>query len=376
MMAIRGYTAEVEDRFNQALELTEGAGGVPQRFPVLRSLASLYVLRSEYDKGAAVGRELLDLAEEQDDPALEAEAEFVYGANLVLLNDIRTGLGHLDRAIELFDPNQLRSERFRLGPSPGVVSLTTSAFVEWWLGLPEQAKDRGARALRLATDLKHPTSIAYANYHVALLALWRQDIASVAERGAALMQVANANDYPIWRSLATILLGLCRITAGDTREGLEQLDHGAEVYESLKAPPAFTAGVLSLRATGYALAGRFEEAIGFLSQSFAEPETGINPFRDPTPFSATGQVMHGDLLLAVHPEQPAQAEEAYVSALKIAQELDVLMPQLQARIRLAKLKQGTPNEGDAVRALLDTYDRFTEGFAEVDLIAARSILAT
>ncbi|MDP8928965.1 MAG: hypothetical protein M3O70_10420, partial [Actinomycetota bacterium] len=62
LMAIRGYTAEVEEAHSRALALLEEAGGVRQRFPVLRSLASFHLYRGEFDKAAAVGRELLDLA--------------------------------------------------------------------------------------------------------------------------------------------------------------------------------------------------------------------------------------------------------------------------------------------------------------------------
>ena len=63
------------------------------------------------------------------------------------------GLEHLDRAIELFDPAQRASGRLRLGASPGIVPCTTSAFVLWSIGRPEQAIERGAQALRLAEEL-------------------------------------------------------------------------------------------------------------------------------------------------------------------------------------------------------------------------------
>jgi hypothetical protein len=50
LMAIKGYTPEVEQAHTRALELLEGRA-LPQLFPVLRSLASFYNFRAEHDKG-------------------------------------------------------------------------------------------------------------------------------------------------------------------------------------------------------------------------------------------------------------------------------------------------------------------------------------
>ena len=41
LMAIKGYTSEVEQAYTRALELSEGQGEIPQLFPVLRGLSSL-----------------------------------------------------------------------------------------------------------------------------------------------------------------------------------------------------------------------------------------------------------------------------------------------------------------------------------------------
>jgi len=150
LMAIRGYTQEVEEAYNQALELSEQAGELPRRFPVLRSLASFHLYRGEFDKAAVFGRQLLDLAEQQDDAGLQVEGHLVVGSSSVFRGDVTTGLDHLDRAIALFDPQQQQSGPFRLGPSSGVVSYTTSAFVLWLLGYPDRAVERAETALELA----------------------------------------------------------------------------------------------------------------------------------------------------------------------------------------------------------------------------------
>jgi hypothetical protein len=59
LLAVRGYTDEVEQAYRRARPLLEEGGTVAQRFPVQRSLATFYLYRAEFDKAKAIGRELL-----------------------------------------------------------------------------------------------------------------------------------------------------------------------------------------------------------------------------------------------------------------------------------------------------------------------------
>ena len=59
LLAIKGYSEEVERAYARALELCSSAGEIPQLFPVLRGLASFYVLRSEFAKGFQIGERIL-----------------------------------------------------------------------------------------------------------------------------------------------------------------------------------------------------------------------------------------------------------------------------------------------------------------------------
>ena len=59
LLAIKGYTAEVEQAYTRALELSEAVGEFPQLFPVLRGLASLYIYLGQFDKAAQMGEKIL-----------------------------------------------------------------------------------------------------------------------------------------------------------------------------------------------------------------------------------------------------------------------------------------------------------------------------
>ena len=368
IMAVRGYTPEVEQRFESALQLAEDGGSLPERFPVLRSLASIYFARTEHQKGAELGRRLVDLASADGDRSLLAEAHYILGANLVMLNDVDGGLAHLTQCIDLFEPAATTTERFRLGPSPGVVALTTSAFVRFFRCETDQATSLATRAVDVARQLEHPLSLAYAHYHVALLHLWRQDIAAVAEQTALLAELAESQDYALWRSLALVLGGICRIATGDAA-GHAQMEQGVQIYLTLKTPPGFVSGLFMLRAMGNLMAGRIDEALAGLSESRnASLDDSLSPF------NAMAHVSHGDMLMAQPPPDPDAARAEYQLGYDLAHGLGVLGPELEAAVRLVQLAEGTPDHAAALALLEGAYERVTEGFDEAKVRAARELL--
>jgi predicted ATPase/class 3 adenylate cyclase len=362
LLAIRGYTEEVEENYNRVLALAEEVGELPRRFPVLRGLASFHLYRGDFERSADVGRELLELARHQGDDGLEVDAHLVLGGALAFSGEMPAGLGHLDRAIALFDPDRHRPGPLRLGPSAGVVAHTASALLLWVRGRPETAGTRALAAVELAGRLDHPYTLAYALFHVGLLDLWRGEPRRAHERAAGALHVAAEHDYEVWTAVGLVLQGAALAALGRTDEGLALSQRGLSLYRGLKTPPVFWPLVLSLRAGTLASAGRPADAIPLVDealellgeQDFLAPEFAL---------------LRGDLLLAVGDR--AAAGGHFRSAHELARELELRTPQLRAATRLAHLEAGA----DAAAALRDAYSTFTEGFETAALVEARALLA-
>ena len=367
LMATRGYTEEVEEAFGRALQhLEREAAATPEMLPFLRSLASLHLYRGEFDKGIAIGRQLLELAAQLHDTPLAVEGHLRVGSNLVSLGEAGEGLVHLDRAIELFDPDQHLSGRFRLGASPGVVPYTTSAFALWSLGYPERAVDRGAAAIELATRLDHPFTMAYALFHVALLDVWRGDWVRVHERSTRVLEIAEEHDYQVWRALAMVFVGVSMAALGDRDEGMAVSDRGLGLYQHLTTPPVFWPLILSVRVRGFAMAGRPAEGIDPLDQAMALFQGRVNVLYPELP------LLKGDLLMAL--SRHDDAETSYRHAADTAAQVDARLSQLRAATRLVRLRGdavASSSDGEMLRSL---YDTFTEGFDTADLVEARALL--
>jgi predicted ATPase/class 3 adenylate cyclase len=367
LMAIQGYSREVEEAYARALELFEGQRELPQLFPVLRGLASFYNYRAEFEKGAHVGREILRLADAQDDPSMRVDGHLVLGASIALHNDLRGGLEHLDRAIASFESERYRSRRFRLGNNPGVACYTTSALVLWMLGSPDRAVERANRAVALAAELGHPFTLAYARFHSGFLHLWRREPELVRDRARGVLDVVREHDLQIWKALGTCLLGAANTGLGLYEEGLGQIRQGLDLYHGLKTPPVFWPLILSVQAGAYARSGRPAEGVGLIDEAIEIAGSGLTLVPE-------FYLLKGDLLLALPEADDAGAEHWFRRAFDVAQGLDARMPQLRAAVRLFRLRRDQDSAEHGARVLRPLYETFTEGFATADLVEARDLL--
>jgi hypothetical protein len=368
-LAVRGFTAEAERMICDALERAETAGDARQRFPGLRSLAYLHMMRADFERTGAIARELMAIAEQEQDPLLLSEAHLLEGLSSGWRDDLPGSLEHLDTAVDYFESTRSGYVDFRVGANPGVVANAVSALTRWMVGCPEAASTTMQCALDLAADLDHPYSMAYALHHAGLLDLWRLDLAGVGARSDALLAIAEAHDYPTWRALAFVFGGMAMVGSGEVDAGLARVEEGFELYKGLSAPPVFWPALLMSRASALGMAGRVHEALAFIQEAEAALRSG-------DPMGPDVGIAHGDLLLGLSPPDVPAADAVFDRAVKLAGGRGARMAQLQALTRLAALRRGTPDESDAVRALREAYDCFTEGFDTPHLVAARATLDT
>jgi tetratricopeptide (TPR) repeat protein len=361
LLAVRGYTEEAEQNYERALALARETGDAPQRAPVVRRLASFYFYRGDFHRAKALGRELLDLAEAERDPALQVDGELVYGASAAFLGDVASGMEHLDRAMALFDPQRYLEGSFRFGTSPGAAAHTTSALLEWLRGNPDRSAQIAMRAVDLVHELDHPFTTAYTLFHVAVLDLWRRKLSVVEERAGRVLDIAEQHGYQIWKAVALMLQGAAAAGLGRPTEGIETMERGVALYEGLTTPAVFWPLVLSVRARGFAVAGRPDDALPFIESAIEAAGTGAVIYPE---FG----VLRGELLIALGDTESAMRELHH--AFETAGRLGLRMPQLRAATRLARVRPA-----DAVGPLRGVYETFPEVLDDVDLVEARAALA-
>jgi tetratricopeptide (TPR) repeat protein len=363
-MATKGYSREVEEAYATALQPFEGRE-LPQLFPVLRSLASYYIAQSEFEKAGRIGREILHLAERQQDDGMLIEGHLVLGVSAITVGGIQASLDHLDQAIARVRAGPSRSRPFRLGNNAGATCFTSSAFLLWMLGYPDQAVARSDEGAELANRLQHPYTLAYVQFHCGLLRLWLREPQLVREHAVQVVEVVERYDFPIWRALGTCLLGIADAQLGQAEEGLARVDEGIALYQEMKTPPVFWPQLLAIQAGAHALAGNLAEGLVLVDDALALAANADT--------SAIGEfsLLKGDLLTFAG--AAADAAHWFQEAFDAAGDLGARMTQLRAALRLCHLWRAQGRD-DADRLLRSVYDTFTEGFATADLTEAKALL--
>ena len=289
------------------------------------------------------------------------------GANTGFAGQLEAGLGYLDQAIATFESSDYMPRRLRLGLDPRVSCLTTSGFFLWFLGYPDRAAERAERAIALATDLDHPFSLAYACYHAGFLHLWRREPDVVAERAESSLRVAETSDLPLWRALATVLLGAATSAQGRPEEGIRRMAEGLDQYQGLRTPPVFWPLIRWMQAAAHV-------DVGTPGPGFPLIDEALQIAGSDTVLSPLFHIVRGDLSLLGPDADPAAATASYERAFDVAANLGARMTQLRAAARLVRLATEA-DRAPRVEALRAVHSTFTEGLGTRDLVEAAELLA-
>jgi len=374
LMATQGYTLEVAQSYAQALALFEGgAQDLRQHYSVLRGLASLYLLRMEFDQAVDLGRRIVAMAEAEDDLGMRIDGLLVVGSTLIMTSDLKGGLRDLETAIDLAQAGPATAVRSRQGNDPRVACLTTAAFSHWLLGHPDQAVDRAHAAIALAQRLDHPYTMAYARFHAGLLHHWLGQPEEVVEQAIRLLEIADEYEFRIWSAVGSCLLGTAETDLGRLETGLAEIRRGMADYQGLVSPPVFWPMLLYLEAGARGRAGDSTGALLPLDEAIAlmgGPTSGAT-------FMPELLILRGDLLRGSEADASrpaAEVEATYRSALAAGRSLGARISELRALTRLAAIgtTEASATDTDQLQDLLATFD---EGLGTRDLTAARAVLS-
>ena len=236
------------------------------------------------------------------------------------------------------------------------------------LGYPDQALRRSHEALTLAQELSHPPSLAAVLFYVAFIHCFRREAHATQERAEAAIALANAQGFPQWLAVGTLLQGWALAMQGQEEEGI------AQIRQALAAWRAMGAGL----AVSHFLA-LLAEAMGKQGRPRRGCACWPRRWRTWTPpgsvyYAAEVYWLKGELLLRQAIPDEAQAETCLHQALDIARHQQTKSWELRAAVSLARLWQRQGKRAAAQQMLAEIYGWFTEGFDTVDLQEAKALL--
>jgi predicted ATPase len=126
----------------------------------------------------------------------------------------------------------------------------------------------------------------------------------------------------------------------------------------------------SALALGLAGTGKLDEALVALDDAMAADREGGHGWYAPELLRIKGEV----LLQQAADQSTLAAEDCFDQAARMAREQDALFWELRIALSVARLRVSQGRRHEARALLASVYDRFTEGFATVDMRAARTLL--
>jgi predicted ATPase len=291
---------------------------------------------------------------------------------LFWLGDFRQGHRHLAQGIALYDRHQHRAHALHYGTDPGVFGLCVAGWTLWCLGYPEQALKTTQDGLRLAHEVAHAYTLAFALNTAGLCHQLRHEAAVVREQAEAGLRLAAEHGFAFRAAWAKLLQGWALAAQGRREEGVGRIQEGLAAQRAT-GTEAVAPYFLALQAEVYGQLGQPEAGLAALAEASAMIQRTGEQW-----YEAELYRLRGELTLQTKaPGLPTTVEEAegcFHKAVGIARQQQAKSLELRAVMSLSRLWRQQGKRKEAHRLLSVIYGWFTEGFDTKDLQEAKALL--
>ncbi len=368
LLQARGYGAsETTEVFARAREFTADRDA-PERLAADYGLWVGGLVRGELSSMRVHAKAFLRKVEARPDSAEAGVAHRLLGSTHWFAGEYVEARDHLERALAVFQSGRDDDLAFRFGQDAGVAASLYLALALWPLGDVERAISLARDAQERTARLAHVGTHAYEKAHAALFELTRGDLSRSALNALELARLSREHDLPMWRAYAVFLAGLAGAESGAPSGGLKEMRHGAELLREQSI--LNYDGLLKIAlAEAEARAGDVDRALAILDEALATCDrTGHRAFE------ADLNRVRGEMLLKRDPANPAAAEEAFQTAIAIAQQQSARSFGLRAALPLAKLYHSTGRPAEAHDVLAPALEGFSPTPEMPEIAEAQALL--
>ena len=369
LIAARGYGApETAEAFSKARESAVGEEGASERLAADYGLWVGSFVRGELCAMRAHAKAFLGDVEARPDSPEAGVAQRAIGITRWFAGEYREAQDHLERALALFQPGRDDDFAFRFGWDAGVAAMHYLALTLWPMGDVRRAVSLVRDAQTRIAGLSHIGTHANGYMHAALFELMRGSLPHAALNAAELAQIAREHDLPMWKAFGLVLVGVATAEGRGPSEAFTDMRRGIELLREQNILPFD--GLFKIALAGAeARAGDPDRAVASFDEALATCErTGHRSFE------AELHRVRGETLVKRDPHNLAPAEEAFQSAIAIAQHQGARSFELRAALPLAKLYQLVDRCADAHAALSLALEGFAPTTEMPEIAEAQALL--
>ena len=352
-------------------------------------------MRRQYERTYELGEQILRLAQQAPErvaPILFVEGHYVLGVTEFWRGEFAPSRANLEAVIAAYDVQQYKTHTTLYAQDPGVICRVRLAWTLWYLGYPEQARQRAEEARQLAQAIGHPYTTGYALTYSAWLACDQRDWSAVAELVTELETYARKYVLAYWLSIVLVFKGRLQIEQGEFEQGIASILEGMAAQQAADVEVCVPCA-LSALAVGFGrstLVGvdwrpavrqtlshfpAIGGAVGNGAMGVAALDEALATVaeRGDRYYEAELHRLKGELLQARG--EPAEVVAAsFQRSLSLARQQQARSIELRAAISLSRLWAKQGNVVEARQLLAAIYGWFTEGFNTADLQEARALL--
>jgi predicted ATPase/DNA-binding winged helix-turn-helix (wHTH) protein len=355
----------------EALETADALNDLNAQAGALSMLISIYFARGEFGRAQIAAERIEQVAHRIGDPVHLRFAYQQMANTLLTRGRSREAQQYLERLLRSPAASGDPRDAIYYNSNDHAADRATLAQALWMQGFAEQAVNEARLCLKELQGADHPLLLCRALYGIGRMSTMICDFATADREIARLIEVTKGSNAHLWEAAARFLKGKLLVERGAFAQGLLVLRDAFETcdrtgwhisYEEYK-------GALAL---GLAGTGRLDEALIALDDAMAADRKKSDGRGWYAPELLR---IKGELLLQQAADQLAlAAEDCFNQAAQMAREQGALFWELRVALSVARLRVSQGRQHEARAPLAAVYDRFTEGFATADMLAARTLL--
>lgn len=371
LIAAEGYGAQqVESVYRRALAIARAQGDEVSLSKVQLGLEGYYFMRGDFVAAQKLALEAESLVAHGADPMARLQARWAVANILFHQGALVQAVERMNACLKVYESLAHRPSAVQ---DPGVMCLCYSAWGLWELGYPDQALERAVRVVELADALHHRFSMGEACGFRTTVHYFRGEFHEALAWAQKAIDICEDAGFVVWLAHALVMHGRVLTELGDADAGLVEMRRGYELWTDSGAVvtrPFY----LAMQAESLAHAGRFTEGLGALAEALKLIDCHGERYYEPEI-----RRLQGRLLLLNSGESPDRrsddAQKWFLSALHVAEELQLKSLALRSATDLAQLLEGAGRSGDAYRVLSSASSAITEGRETADVMRASKLLA-
>ena len=365
----KGFAAqETKAAFARAEELAADTGNVDERFATYYGLWLGSMGRGEMGSARETAQTFLREAEAVGRMTEVAAAHRYLGLTCLTQADLIEARAHCEEALRIYDPQRERDAKFRYGTDTAASATAYLANAKWLLGDFGQARELLDEAAVRAVQSSHvPTQVNVCCFNV-VFEVFRDDAQAVLRAARSLLELSREHGIPIFSSLGAMFSSWARARLGEREAGVMELQQTLTAYTeqgSRVTAPLVTALLAELEAESAGDSEAMGRIDGALSLAAKTGEHWTDPML---------HRIRGEILLKRDPTDTAPAEEAFLTAIAVAQQQKARSFGLRAALSLAKLYQSTGRAAGAHAVLAPALEGFSPTPELPEIAEAQALL--